>query len=117
MKQNANRKDGEDVRGDNKISNAAKEFIVEAKRTVDDDNSPHTIKSAIDLSESESARNRTKHATAECRINLYYCGNKLIVSRFRYSNRIPASINSRLPSIFSLNEICHIAPGPEEGNP
>lgn len=35
--------------------------MVEAERTSGDDNSPHTIKSAIDLAESESACNREQN--------------------------------------------------------
>lgn len=60
VKHNKNRKNdfGEDLKGDNKKLKAAKAgFIVVGKRTSDEDNSPHTIKSAIDLAESESARN------------------------------------------------------------
>lgn len=62
MKQNDNRNVSEDVKGDNKKLKAAEqEFIVGAESTSDDDNSPHTIKSAIDLAESESARNREQN--------------------------------------------------------
>lgn len=55
-------KASEDVKGDNKKLNAVDtEFIVGTERTSDDDNSPHTIKSAIDLAESESPRNREQN--------------------------------------------------------
>jgi hypothetical protein len=57
-----NREASEDVKGDNKKSKGVDaKFIVEAERTSDDDNSPHTINSAIDLAESESARNREQN--------------------------------------------------------
>lgn len=65
VKQNENRKcESEDVKGDNKKLKAAEqEFIVEAKAARDDDNSARTIKSAIDLAESESAvtENKTRY--------------------------------------------------------
>lgn len=62
MKQNDKSNVSKDVKGDNKKLKAVKlEFIVEAERTSDDDNSPHTIKSAIDLAESESVRNREQN--------------------------------------------------------
>lgn len=61
-KRNSKDKVSEDVKGDNKKLNVVEaEFIVGAERTSDDDNSPHTIKSAIDLAESESPRNREQN--------------------------------------------------------
>lgn len=52
----------EDVKTDNKKSSRVEtEFIVETESTNGDDNSPYTIKSTIDLAESESARNREQN--------------------------------------------------------
>lgn len=119
VKENENSKhESEDVKDDNeKLKAAMQEFIVEAKAARDDDNSACTIKSAIDLAESESAvtENKTRyHRMSHKSLLLPQQAYSAVVSGTRTGS---LRINSRLRSIFSLDEICYRAPGPEEGNP